>query len=127
MTTQQFLKGLMMALVAVVVTFFSQSPIDYVMMAIAAVSAVLVYAGKNLIAVLHSDSPAGSLSLINIISALLILVGNGVLNGVALYLINGVILWGILLRMLIGVVLTYVVSTWFSPPYTDQTNKKLFA
>ena len=125
MTTQQFLKGLMMALVAVVVTYFSQSPIDYVMMAISAISAILVYSGKNLIAVLHSNSEAGSLSFINVVSALLILIGNGFLDGVALYLINGVILWGVLARLTIGIVLTYVVSTWFAPPYSP-TKKKLF-
>jgi hypothetical protein len=125
MTTQQFLKGLMMAIVAVIVTFFSQTPIDYVMMAISAVSAILVYSGKNLIAVLNSDSPAGSLSLINIGSALLILIGNGVLDAVALYYINGVILWGVLARLLTGVVLTYIVSTWFAPPYST-VKRKLF-
>jgi hypothetical protein len=123
MTTQQFLKGLMMALVAVVVTYFSQTPIDYVMMAIAAVSAVLVYSGKNLIAALHSDSPAGSFSFINVTSALLILIGNGVVDGVAMYYINGALVWAVLGRMLIGVVGTYIISTWFAPPYTTVKQK----
>jgi hypothetical protein len=125
MTTQQFLKGLMMVLVSVVLTYFTQTPIDYPMMAIASVSAFLVYAGKNLIEVLHSNSPAGSLSLINIISALLILIGNGFLNGVAMYLINGVILWGVLGKIIVSITLTYVVTTWFAPPYTP-VKKKLF-
>lgn len=125
LTTQQFLKGLMMALVAVVVTYFSQTPIDYVMMAISAVSAILVYAGKNFIAVLHSDSPAGAFSFINFVSALLILIGNGVLNGVAMYYINGVLVWGVLARITVGIILTYVISTWFAPPY-NPTKQKLF-
>jgi hypothetical protein len=125
MTTQQFLKGLMMVLVSVILTYFTQTPIDYPMMAIAAVSALLVYSGKNLIAVLHSNSPAGSLSLINIISAFLILIGNGILDGVAMYLINGVILWGVLGKIVVSITLTYVAATWFAPPYSP-VKKKLF-
>jgi hypothetical protein len=123
MTTQQFLKGLMMALVAVILAYFTQSPIDYPMMAIAAVSSILVYAGKNLIAVLHSNSPAGSLSLINIASALLLLIGNGVIDGVAMYYIKGVILWGVLGKITISIALTYVITTWFAPPYTPVKTK----
>jgi len=125
MTTQQFLKGLLMALIAVAVTYFAQTPIDYIMMAIAAVSAVLVYTGKNLITVLQSDSPAGSLSLINIVSALLILIGNGILDGVALYYLNGVLVWSVLLKMVAGVVFTYITATWFAPPYTTTKQKLL--
>jgi hypothetical protein len=125
MTTQQFLKGLMMVLVSVILTYFTQTPINYPMMAIAAVSSILVYSGKNLIAALHSDSPAGSLSLINIISALLILIGNGIINGVAMYLIDGVIVWSILGKIVISITLTYVATTWFAPPYSP-VKKKLF-
>jgi len=109
--------------VAVILAYFTQSPIDYPMMAIAAVSSILVYAGKNLIAVLHSNSPAGSLSLINIASALLLLIGNGVIDGVAMYYIKGVILWGVLGKITISIALTYVITTWFAPPYTPVKTK----
>lgn len=125
MTSTQFLKGLMMALVAVALSYFTQNPVDYWMMAIAAVSAILVYAGKNLIFVLHSNSPSGSLSWINILSALLLLIGNGIIDGVALYYINGVLVWSVLLKMIGGIVLTYVTATWFAPPYST-IKQKLF-
>lgn len=114
-----------MALVAVALSYFTQNPIDYLMMAIAGASAVLVYAGKNLIAVLHSDSPAGSLSLVNIISALLIAIGTGIIDGAAMYYINGVIVWSILLKLAGGIVLTYVTATWFAPPYTTTKQRLL--
>lgn len=126
MTTQQFLKGLISALVAVVVAYLSQTPIDYLLMAIAGVSAILVYSGKNLIALLHSDSVPGVLSWINVVSVLLILLGNAVIDSVATYYISGVIQWVVVGKLTASVVLTYVVSTWFAPPHNSTTNKKLF-
>ena len=121
MTTQQFLKGLLMALVAVLVTAFSTPPVDYILMAISAVCAILVYVGKNLVSVLHSDSPVGALSLINIISGVLIALGTGLLDGLAMYLIDGVIVWAVLWKYVVFVTLSYVTSTLFAPPY--NTNK----
>jgi len=125
MTTQQFLKGLMMAIVAVLVTFFSQTPIDYLLMAIATASAILVYTGKNFVVWIQSDSPAGSFSWRNFVSALLILIGNGIIDGVAMFYIDGVIVWAVLGKMTIGIFLTYVTATWFAPPYTT-VKKRLF-
>lgn len=121
MTTQQFLKGLLMALVAVLVTAFSTPPVDYILMAISAVCAILVYVGKNLVSVLHSDSPVGALSFINIISGVLIALGTGLLDGLAMYLIDGVIVWAVLWKYVVFVTLSYVTSTLFAPPY--NTNK----
>ena len=125
MTTQQFLKGLMMAIVGVVVAFFSTTPIDYLLMALTAVCAVLTYVGKNLIAVLHSDSPVGAFSFINIVSALLVALGSGILEAGAMVIVNGVILCPVLGKVVGSIVLTYVISTWFSPPY-NITKVKLF-
>ena len=121
MTTQQFLKGLLMALVAVLVTAFSTPPVDYILMAISAVCAILVYVGKNLVSVLHSDSPIGALSFINIISGVLIALGTGLLDGFAMYLIDGVIVWAVLWKYVVFVTLSYITSTLFAPPY--NTNK----
>ena len=121
MTTQQFLKGLLMALVAVLVTAFSTPPVDYILMAISAVCAILVYVGKNLVSVLHSGSPVGALSFINIISGVLIALGTGLLDGLAMYLIDGVIVWAVLWKYVVFVTLSYVTSTLFAPPY--NTNK----
>lgn len=118
MTTQQFFKGLMMALVAVIVTAFSTVPIDWVMMGVAAVSTILIYSGKNLIAVLHSDSPVGSLSWINLISGVLIAIGTALIDSVAIFLIEGSINWLFLGKLVLSVALTYFGGTFFAPPYT---------
>ena len=123
MSTQQFLKGLLMALIAVLVTAFTTPPVDYILMAVTAVSAIFVYVGKNLIAVLHSDSPAGSLSLINIISGVIIALGTGLIDGVAMYLIDGVIVWAVLWKYVVFVTLSYLTSTLFAPPYSLTKNK----
>jgi hypothetical protein len=125
MTTQQFLKGLLMALVAVLVTAFTTPPVDYILMAVSAVCAILVYVGKNLITVLHSDSPVGALSLINLISGVLIALGTGLLDGVAMFLIDGVIVWAVLWKYVVFVTLSYITSTLFAPPY-NTTKQKVF-
>jgi hypothetical protein len=123
MTTQQFLKGLLMALIAVLVTAFSTQPVDYVLLVVSAISAILVYVGKNLISVLHSDSPVGALSIINVISGLIIALGTGILNGVAMYIIDGVIVWAILWKYVVFVTLSYLTSTLFAPPYNTTKVK----
>jgi hypothetical protein len=123
MTTQQFLKGLLMALVAVVVTAFSTSPIDFVMMGITALCAVLTYSGKNLIPLLHSDSPVGTLSFINIISGVLVAIGTGLLTAISQYFIDGVIVWSVLWKVILSVTFTYLGGTLFAPPYNTTKNK----
>jgi hypothetical protein len=123
MTTMQFIKGIVMAIVAVLVTAFTTPPVDYILMAISAVSAILVYAGKNLIAVLHSDSPVGSLSFINILSGLIIALGTGAIDGLAMYFIDGVVVWAVLWKYVVFVTLSYLTSTLFAPPYNTTKNK----
>lgn len=123
MTTQTFFKGLGMVLVGVLITYFSTTPIDFLMMAIAAISAILVYTGKNLISVLASTSSAATLNWINVVSGLLIALGTAILNYVAQYLIEGAIDWTLLAKMVIGVTLTYLGSVFFSPP--SRESKKL--
>ena len=78
--TNQFFKGLLMAVMTVVVAAFATQPVDYLLLAVTAVSTILVYTGKNLITLLHSESPAGSLSLINLVSGLLVAVGTGIVE-----------------------------------------------
>jgi undecaprenyl pyrophosphate phosphatase UppP len=124
MTAQTFFKGLGMVLVGILITYFSTTPIDFVMMAIAAISAILVYTGKNLIAVLNSTSPATSLNWVNVVSGLLIALGTAILNYVAQYLIESTIDWTLLTKMVVGVTLTYLGSVFFSPP--SRESKKLF-
>jgi hypothetical protein len=124
MSTQQFLKGLLMALISVVVVMFGTTPVDYVLAAITAVCAILTYTGKNLIPWLHSDSPVGALSFINIISGILVALGTGLLDGVTQFLLNGVIVWAVLWKVTLSVTFTYLGATLFAPPY-NTTKVKL--
>ncbi len=123
LTTNQFLKGLGMAIVGVLVTFFVSTPINWLLMAVTAVCAILTYAGKNLIPWLHSDSLPGQFSLINIVSALLIALGSGILESVGLFLVNGVIDFAILGKVVMSLTLTYFGATVFAPPYTTTKTK----
>jgi len=128
MSTQQFLKGLLMAIVGIVVAALSTQPIDWILLAITAVCTILTYVGKNLaLVVLRSDSAPGALSAINIISGLLIALGTGLLEGVGMYLISGAIVWAVLLKVVANVTLTYVIATWFAPPYNPAKTVTLFS
>jgi len=116
MNVQTFFKGLGMALIAVVITYFSTTPIDYVMMGVAAVSAVLVYTGKNAILFLRSDSKPFWISVINVVSGVIIAIGTAIVNSVASYIINGVVLWPVVLKLVLSVTLIYLGGTFVSPP-----------
>lgn len=118
MTTQQFFKGLFMLLVTAVVTAFGQQPVDYAMLAVTAVSIILTYSGKNLIAVLHSDSPAGSLSWINLASGLLVAIGAGFLESAGTYLVEGAIIWDLVWKVVLASAFTYLGTTFFSPQHS---------
>lgn len=124
MTTQQFWKGLFMLVITTLITGFSQTPINYALIGIAAVAAILPYVGKNLIAVLNSDSQPGTLSLVNIVSIILIGLGTALTNGLGQYFIEGQIIWPILWKVVIYTTGTYFLTTFFSPP--NSTSKKLF-
>lgn len=113
--TQQFFKGLGMALVAVMVAAFSETPIDWLLLGVTAVSAILVYFGKNLIMLWPSDSPPGALSLFNLLSGLFVAVGTGVLQSVGTYLIEGAILWPVVWKVVVSVTFTYLGTTFFAP------------
>jgi hypothetical protein len=115
MTTQQFLKGLLMALVGVVVVAFSSSPIDIPVMAVTLIGTFFVYVGKNAIAVLQSTSPAGSLNWVNILSGLFVAIGSAVIQGLALLVLDGKIDWLVLGKVVLSVTFTYLGSTLFAP------------
>jgi hypothetical protein len=125
MTTQQFFKGLFMALVTVVVAAFAQQPIDYLLLAVTAVSTILTYSGKNLVAVLHSDSPVGALSLINLASGLLVALGTGILESVGTFLISGAIMWSVVWKVILSSAFTYLGATFFAPGYSKSKVKGL--
>ena len=125
MVTSQFLKGLGMAIVGVLVTFFVQTPINWLLMGVTALCAILTYGGKNLIPWLHSDSEPGQFSLINIASALLIALGAGILESVGLYIVEGSIDWLILGKVVLSITLTYFGATVFAPAHNGTRVKLL--
>jgi hypothetical protein len=124
MTISQFVKGLCMVLISVAVTFFSQVPVDYALLAVTAVATVLAYSGKNLIGLLSTSDP-GKLNLINFFSALLVALATGITESVAMLVVDGKILWIVLLKVVGSVTLTYLAGTLFAGPTVKS--KKLFA
>jgi hypothetical protein len=116
--TQQFFKGLLMMLITVLVSAFSTQPVDYPLLAVTAVSTILVYTGKNIFTFFHSDSPAGSLSWINLASGILIAVGTGILQSAGTFLIEGQIIWSSVWLVVASAAFTYLGTTFFAPQHS---------
>lgn len=116
--TQQFWKGLATALISVIVAAFAVQPINWVLLAVTAVSTILTYTGKNIIPLLHSDSPSGALSWVNLLSGILVAVGTGILESVGMYLIDGVIIWAIVWKVVAAAAFTYLGTTFFAPQHS---------
>lgn len=115
---QQVWKGLGMALITVVIAAFSSQPVDYLLLAVTAVSTILTYTGKNIIPLLHSDSPSGALSWVNLLSGILVAVGTGILESVGMYLIDGVIIWAIVWKVVASATFMYLGTTFFAPQHS---------
>jgi len=109
-----------MALVAVFISMWATT-INWILLGINAVSTILVYFGKNLIPWLHSDSPVGQLSLINIVSGICAALGVGIVDGIAQYYILGAIVWAALGKLVLSITFTYLGSTIFQPSYNTKT------
>ena len=121
--TKEVWKGLAMALVGVVITFITITPVQWAMMVITLLGTALVYLGKNAIPTLQSISKAWRLDVKNIISALLILVGTGILEAIGMIVIEGQIIWVTLLKVVGGITLTYLGGTLYTSPNTKQLKK----
>jgi len=124
MTTQQFVKGLLMTLVGVVVTAVTHGS-SWAIILITLIGTALVYTGKNAIPFLHSDSPAGELNFKNILSALLIAIGTGIVEAIATIVQNNVIDWVILGKVVLSITFTYLGTTLFSPEHNTQKTFKI--
>jgi hypothetical protein len=116
--TQQFWKGLATALISVIVAAFAVQPINWILLAVTAVSTTLTYAGKNIFVFFHSDSPAGSLSWINLASGLLIAIGTGILEGFSTYFVEGVVVWNLVWKVVAAASFTYLGTTFFAPQHS---------
>ena len=116
--TQQFWKGLATALISVIVAAFAVQPINWVLLAVTAVSTILTYSGKNIFVFFHSDSPAGALSWINLASGLLVAIGTGILEGFATYFMEGAIMWNLVWKVVAAAAFTYLGTTFFAPQHS---------
>ncbi len=125
-TSQQFWKGLGISLISVLVTAFSTMPIQVELLAVTLVCTILSYFGKNLVPWLHSDSPPSSLSLINVVSGVLLALATAFTESVGTYLVEGKVLWAVVLKVTAYTTGTYLLSTFFAPPYNTE-KKRLFA
>lgn len=123
MNVQSFFKGLFMALIAIAVTFFSQTPIDWALLAVTAIATILAYTGKNLISVLNSNSESGNFNTINFISALLIAIATGLTESVGMLIIDGKIVWITLGKVVLGVTFTYIGATILGPPKSKTAKR----
>ncbi len=117
--TKEFLKGLLMTLVSVVVVAFNTTPVVWSVLVITLIGTVVLYFGKNAITLFKSDSKPLTLSLINIASALFIAVGTGIIQAIATVVINGVINWAELGKVVLAVTFTYLSTTLFAGKNTE--------
>lgn len=117
--TKEFIKGLLMTLVGVVVVAFNTTPVVWTVLVITLIGTALVYFGKNAIVFLKSTGPEGTLNWINILSALIIAIGSGIIQAVATIVTNGVISWTELGKVVLAVTFTYLSTTLFAGKNTD--------
>jgi hypothetical protein len=122
MSKQQFWKGLLMVVVASLLSFLGQSPIDWALCGVTAVAAILPYLGKNLLAIWPNNSPAGSLSWQNIFAGLFLALGSAITESAATFIIDHKIVWAVVFKVVGGVTLSYITATFFSPP-SSQSQK----
>lgn len=122
MTVQTFFKGLFMALIAIGVTFFSQTPIQWALLTVTAIAVTLGYLGKNLIFVASSDPESGpnEFTWLNAGSALLVAISTTIMESAAMFITDSKIIWLTLGKVVLGVTFTYIATTFFSAPKSQS-------
>jgi hypothetical protein len=124
MTIKTFFTGLFMALIGVIVTGFSQVPINWALTGITALAVILGYTGANLAGFFPSTSEPGKFNLLDLGCALLVALSTGITEYLAYIVIGQTVEWTVLLNVVGNVTLTFVASTFFSVPKAQS--KKLF-
>jgi len=125
MTIKTFFTGLFMALVGVIVTAFSQVPINWALTGITVLAVVLGYTGGNLAGFFPSTSEPGKFNLVDFGCALLVALSTGITQYLGYIVIGQAVVWSVLLSVVGNVTLTFVASTFFSVP--KAKSRKLFA
>lgn len=123
MSVQEFFKGLLMVLMAIVVSAFSQPPIDWGTTTVMLIGTALVYIGKNIF--LQSESPSGWLDWRDLVSGLIIAIGTGLTSYVAQIVTETVINWTTVWHVALSVALTYLAGTFFTPERVKQKGLRM--
>jgi hypothetical protein len=118
--TNQFWKGLVMALIGVVVAGFSTAPVNWSVIIVTLIGTLLVYLGTNTLKVLRPVSLPTTITFRDVVHALLILIGNGILDSIALIVIGTEISWLIMGKIVCSIALTYLTATFFGGPYSTK-------
>jgi hypothetical protein len=115
-TKQQFWKGLIILLVGVLVTAYSQPTVDYWMMFATGLGALLPYLAKGIIAFWPSTSDINDLNWPNVLSGFLLALGSAITEGAAIFIVNHQMIWPLFGKLVAGVFLSYLSTTFFSRP-----------
>jgi hypothetical protein len=121
--TTQFWKNLLMTIVGVIFAAFTTTPINFAFMIVTLIGTILVYVGTNAIVPLRPISIPSTVTSRDVVHALLILIGNGILESIGL-IITGTtfaeIHWLVLLKISASIAFTYLGSTFFAGPYSAR-------
>jgi uncharacterized membrane protein len=126
MTIKTFFTGLFMALIGVIVTAFSQVPINWALTGITALAIVLGYTGGNLAGFFPSTSEPSKFNWVDLGCALLIALSTGITEYIGFIVIGQTVVWHVLLSVVGNVTLTFVAATFFSPPKIQSRKISLF-
>lgn len=119
--TTQFWKGLLMTVVGVIVAAFSATPQLVLSMTIVTlIGSVLVYFGVNAFKNLRPISIPSTITGRDAVAALLILIGNGVIEAVVMIAGTGKILWPVFFKVVLSITFTYLGGTLFAGPYSTK-------
>ena len=117
MNWTKFTKGLIMAVVGVLLTGMQTDPINWAVITVTAIVTILAYSGKNIVSVSVSDQ--GELNIIDILSGLFLGLSTALGNSIAMIVQDGCMLlkcidWVLVLKISGGVALTYISTTFFA-------------
>lgn len=120
MLTTQFWKGLAMVIIGILVSSFSVTPFDLQTTVITLIGSILVYIGINAFPALRPVSIPSTITFRDAVAALLILIGNGIVQSVTMIVTEGKIDWAVMGKIVAGITLTYLTTTFFSGPYSAK-------
>lgn len=107
-----------MLLVSIALSAFNSVPLDWALLFVGGISAILGYVGKNILFV------TATTTLTKIVSGLFVALGTGIVESAGLFAVSGKILWPVLLKVVGGVLLTYIVTTFLAPPASESKQIK---